>query len=179
PPPVAYVKVSGGLHNDMAVHDFDMARFLVGSEVAEVFCKGACRVDPAIGEAGDIDTSLVLLTFENGVFATVDNSRKATYGYDQRVEVFGSGGMIQSKNNHPNTCVVSNSECVKQDKPMSFFMDRYADAYRAEMIAFVDCCRNKTPAPVGVADGRAAYLIGKAAKQSMLTGKPVTIAEVS
>ncbi|CAN0199815.1 unnamed protein product, partial [Hapterophycus canaliculatus] len=154
----------------MAVHDFDMARFLVGSEVEEVYCKGSCKVDPAIGEAGDIDTSVAMLTFENGVVATVDNSRKATYGYDQRVEVFGSKGMIQSNNKHANTCVVSNDESVSTCKAMAFFMDRYADAYRNEMVAFVDCAHEGKATPVGVEDGRAAYLIGKAAKQSMETG---------
>jgi myo-inositol 2-dehydrogenase/D-chiro-inositol 1-dehydrogenase len=180
PPPVAYIKVSGGLHNDMAVHDFDMARFLIGSEVTEVFCKGSCKHDPAIGEAGDIDSSLVVLTFENGCVATVDNSRKASYGYDQRVEVFGSGGMVQMGNMNGNTVVVSNDKAVSGDKPYSFFMDRYAQAYTNEMIAFVDCCRSgDKKTPVGVADGRAAYIIGKAAKQSMESGKAVKISDVS
>lgn len=179
PPPINYIMSSGGLHNDMAVHDFDVARFLVGSEVVEVYCKGSCKVDPAIGMAGDIDTSLVVLTFVNGVVATVDNCRKATYGYDQRVEVFGSKGMIQSNNKHPNTCVVSNDEAVSTSKAMSFFMDRYADAYRNEMVAFVECAQEGKPAPVGVADGRAAYLIGKAAKQSMETGLPVKMSELA
>ncbi|CAM9551063.1 unnamed protein product [Choristocarpus tenellus] len=171
PPPVAYIKVSGGLHNDMAVHDFDMARFLVGSEVTEVYCKGSCTVDPAIGEAGDIDTSMCMLTFENGVVASVDNCRKAPYGYDQRVEVFGSKGMIQSNNKHSHTCVVSDDTAVSTGKPMAFFMDRYADAYRNEMVSFVDCCHGDRVTPVGVPDGRAAYLIGKAAKLSMETGQ--------
>ncbi|KAG5181134.1 inositol 2-dehydrogenase [Tribonema minus] len=179
PPPVAYVKVSGGLHNDMAVHDFDMARHIIGSEVEEVYCKGSCKVNPEIGEAGDIDTSLVMLTFENGVVATVDNCRQASYGYDQRVEVFGSKGMVQLNNAYGNNCVVSNSAAVQRDLPFSFFMDRYADAYRNEMIAFVDVCASADKkSPVGVSDGRAAYLIGKAAKQSMETGKPVKISEV-
>ncbi|CAM9388307.1 unnamed protein product [Discosporangium mesarthrocarpum] len=179
PPPVNYIKASGGLHNDMAVHDFDMARFLVGSEVEEVYCKGACKVDPAIGEAGDIDTSVCMLTFENGVVATVDNCRKATYGYDQRVEVFGSKGMIQSNNKHADTCVVFNEDSVSTIKPMAFFMDRYADAYRNEMVAFVDCCHGDRVTPVGVVDGRNAYLIGKAAKTSMETGLPVKVADMA
>lgn len=122
----------------------------------------AHQVDPAIGEAGDIDTSLVVLTFENGVVATVDNCRQASYGYDQRVEVFGSKGMVQLNNAYGNNCVVSNGESVKRDLPFSFFMDRYADAYRNEMVAFVDCCNSSDKkSPVGVNDGRAAYLIGK------------------
>jgi myo-inositol 2-dehydrogenase/D-chiro-inositol 1-dehydrogenase len=180
PPPVSYVKVSGGLHNDMAVHDFDMARFIIESEVSEVYCKGSCKVDPAIAEAGDIDTSLVVLTFENGVVATIDNSRKACYGYDQRVEVFGSKGMVQMNNAYGNSCVVSNSSSVHHDLPFSFFMDRYADAYRNEMIAFVDCCASECKkVPVGVPDGRAAYIIGKAAKQSMETGLPVKISDLA
>ncbi|CAM9870672.1 unnamed protein product [Chrysoparadoxa australica] len=180
PPPIEYVKVSGGLHNDMAVHDFDQARFLVGSEVVEVYCKGSCRVNPAIGEAGDIDTSMCMLTFENGAVATVDNCRAAPYGYDQRVEIFGSKGMIQSNNKSANTCVVSDGSNVRGEKPMAFFMDRYADAYRNEMIAFVDCCHSedKIP-PSSMEDGRRAYLIGKAAKKSMETGLPVKISEVS
>ncbi|CAM9214520.1 unnamed protein product [Ascophyllum nodosum] len=179
PPPINYIKVSGGLHNDMAVHDFDIARFLTGSEVTEVYCKGSCKVDPEIGEAGDIDTSLAVLTFENGVVATVDNCRKATYGYDQRVEVFGSKGMIQSNNKHPHTCVVSNDEAISASKAMAFFMDRYAEAYRNEMVSFVECAHAQKPSPVGVADGRAAYLIGKAAKQSMETGMPVKMSDIA
>lgn len=101
-----------------------MARFITGSDIVEVYTKGDCKVDPAIAEAGDIDTSLVVMKFANGVIGTISNSRKATYGYDQRVEVFGSKGMIQSENLRPNVCTISNAESVHQDLPLNFFMDR-------------------------------------------------------
>jgi len=175
PPPIAYIAQSGGLHCDMAIHDFDMARFIVGSEVIEVYAKGECRVDNAIAEAGDIDTSLVVLKFANGAIATVSNSRKATYGYDQRVEVFGSKGMIQSNNLFHNQCTLSLGDAVKQDLPMNFFMDRYKDAYLNEMIAFVEMCTTNSPPPCGVTEGRNAAKISVAAKQSMDSNLPVQL----
>ena len=114
PPPLAYIKVSGGIFVDMAIHDFDMARFLIGSEVEEVYVQADVRVDPAIGQAGDVDTAVTMLRFKNGVIGTIDNSRKAAYGYDQRVEVFGSGGAINTNNNYPNNTVLSNAAAVQQ-----------------------------------------------------------------
>jgi myo-inositol 2-dehydrogenase/D-chiro-inositol 1-dehydrogenase len=125
PPPIAYVKVSGGMFLDMTIHDFDMARFLIGSEVREVFTTAGVRVDPEIGAAGDVDTAVIVLRFENGVIGTIDNCRKAPYGYDQRVEVLGSKGSIATENCYPNAAVVSTAESVRRDLPLNFFMDRY------------------------------------------------------
>jgi myo-inositol 2-dehydrogenase/D-chiro-inositol 1-dehydrogenase len=178
PPPLAYVKASGGIFLDMTIHDFDMARFLVGSEVETVYTAAGVRVDPAIGEAGDLDTAVVVLHFENGVIGTIDNSRQAVYGYDQRVEVFGSGGSIRIDNNHPNTAVVSTAQHVRRDLPLHFFMDRYVESYVAEMQAFVDAVLNDTPVPVTGRDGRAPVVMGLAARRSYDEKRPVRLDEV-
>ena len=127
PAAVEYVKVSGGMFLDMTIHDFDMARFLTGSEVVEVYAAGGVMVDPAIGEAGDIDTAIITLKFANGAIGTIDNSRKAVYGYDQRVEVFGSKGAIATANNYPNTTTISDTGSIHHDLPLNFFMDRYTE----------------------------------------------------
>ncbi|HWQ14131.1 MAG TPA: inositol 2-dehydrogenase [Roseiflexaceae bacterium] len=179
PPPIDYVKVSGGIFLDMAIHDWDMARFLTGSEIEEVYVQGGVLVDPAIGAAGDIDTHVTLLRFASGAIGTVDNSRRAVYGYDQRVEVFGSAGAIQTENNYPNNSVVSTAESVRRDLPLNFFMQRYLEAYAAEVSAFVDAVARGRPAPVGGRDGRAALLVGLAAKKSYLEQRPVRVAEVT
>ncbi|MCH8962872.1 MAG: hypothetical protein IH820_16570 [Bacteroidetes bacterium] len=178
PPPIDYVKASGGIFLDMTIHDFDMARFLIGSEVEEVYTAAAVRVDPAIGEAGDLDTAVVVLTFENGVIGTIDNSRRAVYGYDQRVEVFGSGGSIRIDNNHPNTAVVSTAQRVGRDLPLNFFMQRYLESYVAEMKAFVEAVLDDTPAPVTGGDGRAPVVMGLAARRSFDEHRPVRLREV-
>ncbi len=133
PPPIAYVKVSGGIFLDMTIHDFDMARYLVGSEVESVYAAGAVLVDPEIGKAGDIDTTIITLQFANGVLGAIDNSRKAVYGYDQRVEVFGSAGMVACSNDLPNSAVVSNAGGVHGALPLFFFVERYTESYIAEM----------------------------------------------
>lgn len=175
PPPIAYVKVSGGIFVDMMIHDFDMARFLTGSEPTEIYVQAAVRVDPAIGEAGDVDTAVVLMRFANGAIVTIDNSRKAVYGYDQRVEAFGSAGAIQSGNEHPNTAVVSTADSVRRDLPLNFFMQRYLDAYAAEVELFVDAVANDKPVAVSGDDGRAAFAMAVAAKRSLESGLPVRI----
>lgn len=175
PPPISYVRVSGGLFLDMAIHDFDMARFLIGSEIVEVHAMAAVRVDPAIGEAGDIDTAITLLRFTNGVIGTIDNSRQAVYGYDQRCEVFGSKGEVHTLNNHPNTAVISTAESEHMDKPYHFFMTRYVESYQAEVQAFVRAVIDGTPAPVSGFDGRQAVVIGMAAKQSLMEGRSVKV----
>jgi len=175
PPPIAYVKTSGGLFVDMAIHDFDMARYLIGSEVAEVFVQAAVRVDPAIGEAGDVDTAITMLRFANGVIGTIDNSRQAVYGYDQRVEVFGSRGAIQALNNYANQAVLSTAESVKRDLPLNFFMQRYIEAYAAEIEAFIDAVASGKPVPVNGHDGKMAVVIAAATKESWLTKKPVCL----
>lgn len=178
PPPIAYVKVSGGMFLDMTIHDFDMARFLIGDEVTEVYTMAGVRVDPEIGKAGDVDTAVVMLRFANGVIATIDNCRKATYGYDQRVEVFGSNGAIATENWHANRAVISTGESVRRDLPMNFFMDRYADSFATEIRAFIDAVILGNPTAVTGADGRAPVVIALAARKSYDEGRPVKLAEI-
>jgi len=178
PPPIEYVKVSGGLFLDMMIHDFDMARYLIGSEVEEVFTLAAVRVDPEIGKAGDLDTAIVTLKFENGVLGTIDNSRKAVYGYDQRVEVFGSKGMAQTSNNTPNNARYSGAEAVCEDLPLNFFMERYVESYVREMREFVRSVAEGGEPPVTGIDGKMPVMIGKAARLSYDQHRPVKVAEV-
>jgi myo-inositol 2-dehydrogenase / D-chiro-inositol 1-dehydrogenase len=178
PPPVSYVKVSGGMFLDMTIHDFDMARYLIGSEVEEVFTAAGVMVDPGIGEAGDVDTAIITLRFANGTIGTIDNSRKAVYGYDQRVEVFGSGGMVQAFNNTPHNDVYANAEGVQSAKPLFFFLERYMDSFIAEMKAFVASIQDNTTPPVTGIDGRTPVVIGMAAKKSYLENRPVKLSEI-
>jgi len=178
PPPLAYVKVSGGIFLDMTIHDFDMARFLVGSEVEQVYAAGNVLVDPKIGEAGDIDTTLITLHFANGVLGAIDNSRQAVYGYDQRVEVFGSGGVVSADNAYPNTVAIGDAQRVHRDLPLNFFIERYTESYVAEIQAFVDCVVNDTPPPVTGLDGRIPVVMGYAAQKSYQEGRPVRLSEV-
>ncbi len=178
PPPAEYVKVSGGMFLDMTIHDFDMARYLSGSEVEEVYAAGSVMVDPAIGAAGDIDTAIITLKFANGAIGTIDNSRKAAYGYDQRAEVFGSGGMAATANNTPNTSVYSNADGVISEKPLYFFLERYMESFVAELRDFVDAIREGTPTPVNVLDGRKPVVIAMAAKKSLQENRPVRLSEI-
>ena len=178
PPPIAYVKVSGGIFLDMMIHDFDMARFLIGSEVDEVYTLAAVRVDPAIGQAGDFDTAVVSLKFENGVIGTIDNSRQAVFGYDQRVEVFGSKGMAQSSNNTANNVIYSGAQAVSQDLPLRFFMDRYIESYVREMAEFIRCVAEDREPPVTGLDGKMPVMIGKAARLSLDLHRPVKVSEI-
>ena len=177
PPPIDYIKVSGGLMMDMMIHDFDMARFLLG-EVDEVFALADVMVDPAIGAAGDIDTAKVMLRFENGVIGTIENSRQAVYGYDQRVEVFGSGGAASSGNWHPNAVTISDARSVRQDLPLHFFVERYFESYVVEMRAFVQAIANGQPVPVVGNDGRAPVLLAMAGMRSLEEKRPVKLAEL-
>lgn len=178
PPPIAYIKVSGGIFLDMMIHDFDMARFLVGSDIEEVYTNAGVRVDPKIGEAGDLDTAVVMLKFANGVIGTIDNSRQAVYGYDQRVEVFGSKGSVSTGNNYPNNVSFSTAETIYRDLPLNFFMERYTESYVNEMLAFVDAIENDTPVPCGGRDGLLSVQIGLAARKSYDEHRPVRIDEV-
>ena len=178
PPPPEYVKVSGGIFLDMTIHDFDMARYLSGSEVVEVYAKGAVLVDPAIGQAGDVDTAAVTLTFANGAIGVIDNSRRATYGYDQRIEVFGSKGCAACSNDTPSSVVVSNEEGVRGEKPLYFFLERYKQAFIDEMKEFVAALVHDRPTPVGGQDGLRPVLIGLAAKKSLAEHRPVRVAEI-
>ncbi|WP_020612208.1 inositol 2-dehydrogenase [Sediminispirochaeta bajacaliforniensis] len=172
PPGLDYVKVSGGLFLDMMIHDFDMVRFLSGSEVEEVFAAGAVLVDPAIGKAGDIDTAIVTMKLTNGALAVIDNSRKAVYGYDQRAEVFGSGGAASVGNDSPSTLSVSGSNGVVGEKPHFFFLERYIDAYRNEIGEFIKAVVEDKPTPLGPEDALMPIRIALAAKRSLETGKP-------
>jgi len=178
PPPVSYVKVSGGMFNDMTIHDFDMARYLSGSEVEEVYVSGAVLVNEEIGKAGDIDTALINLKMRNGAICVIDNSRKACYGYDQRAEVFGSLGKVESSNDRASTVVLSTSEGVMSEKPLYFFLERYMDSFRDEMKEFIEACVNDTPTPVTGNDGLQPAYIAKAAKLSYDENRPVKISEV-
>lgn len=175
PPPVAYIKVSGGLFRDMTIHDFDMARWMLGEEPTEVFAHGANLVDTAIGAAGDIDSAMVLLKTASGRMAHINNSRRASYGYDQRVEVFGSGGRLIAGNRTSTTVELADGHAVSSDKPLHFFLERYADAYRIELDAFLDAVAKGTPMPVGAADGRQALVLADAALRSLQEGRPVTV----
>ncbi len=178
PPPIEYIRVSGGLMMDMMIHDFDMCRFLLG-EVKEMYAVGDVKIDPAIGEAGDIDTAKVMLRFENGVIGAIDNSRCAVYGYDQRVEVFGSRGAARTGNWYPNAVTVSDAKGVRRDRPMRFFLDRYIDSYAAEMLAFVDAIENDKAAPVTGHDGRAPVVMALAGMRSMRENRPVKLSEIA
>ncbi|WNQ10311.1 inositol 2-dehydrogenase [Paenibacillus aurantius] len=179
PPHRDYIRVSGGLFMDMAIHDFDMARFLTGSEVSEVYAQGSVMIDQAFAEFGDIDTAVTFLRFENDVLGMIDNSRKAVYGYDQRVEVFGSGGSVSVANDHPNTAVVSTSEGITSDKPLHFFLERYNEAYVEETKRFIDSLVNGTPLAVDGTDALQAERIALAAKLSQKLNRPVKLSEIS
>ena len=178
PPPISYIKASGGIFLDMSIHDFDMARFLIGDEVESVFTAAAVRVDPEIGKAGDLDTALIVLQFKGGVIATIDNSRKAVYGYDQRVEILGSAGSISTGNCFPNQAVISTATEIRRDLPLNFFMERYTESFVREMQAFAEAVLASKPTQVGGADGRAAVLIGLAARKSYDERRPVRLEEV-
>jgi len=186
PPPIAYAKVSGGIFMDMTIHDFDMARYLIGSEVIEIYVAGGVMIDPqtcterseCIGEIGDIDTAVITLRFENGVIGTIDNSLKAVYGYDQRVEVCGSGGMVTAANQTPDTHVLSNADGVHSSLPLYFFLERYTESYIAELTAFVACVQNDTPPLVTGRDGRAPVVMALAARKSYQENRPVQLSEI-
>ncbi|MEK8126595.1 inositol 2-dehydrogenase [Paenibacillus filicis] len=177
PPQEHYIEKSGGLFMDMAIHDFDMARYLSGSDVVEVFARGTVLVDPVFGKYGDVDTAITTLTFANGAIGVIDNSRQAVYGYDQRVEVFGSKGSVTANNDYPNTTEISTAEGIYRDKPLHFFLERYQEAYVEEVRMFVDSIRTGSKPPVDGNDGFQAELIALAAKLSVKLGKPVRIAD--
>jgi len=178
PPPLEYVKVSGGIFLDMTIHDFDMARFIAGEEIDEVFVHGANLIDPAIEKAGDIDTAVVSIKYKNGALCTIDNSRKAVYGYDQRLEVFGSKGCLISENNTPTRTQLWDSNGQSQDLPLFFFLQRYTDSYVAEMQEFVNCVLDKKKPSCSGNDGLIAVVIGLAAKKSYAEKRPVKISEI-
>ncbi len=178
PPSIEYVKSSGGIFVDMTIHDFDMARYLTGSEVIKVYAVGNVLVDPKIGEVGDYDTIIATLEFENGAICTIDNSRKAVYGYDQRVEVFGSKGSAIAYNDRPTNVVVSTQDAVYMDKPLYFFLERYKESFVQEMQDFIDCLKNNEEPLVTGKDGFQAMAIAVAATKSAKEKRPVRLEEI-
>ncbi len=175
PPPAQYSAVSGGMFLDMTIHDFDMARFLTGSEIVEIFVNATCLVDPEIGDAGDVDTAVISLKFANGAIGVIDNSRKAVYGYDQRVEVFGSKGSVVADNDKPTNVTLWSEENISGDKPLYFFLERYMQSFTDEVAAFIKSVEGQSLTPVGIKDGLNSLLVALAAKESLSQGKPIKI----
>ena len=169
-PPLSYVKSSGGIFVDMTIHDFDMVRYLTGSEVTEVSVFGAGLVNPDIIKEGDVDTCIIMLRFENGALGVIDNSRQAVYGYDQRIEVFGSKGCITAENETANNTVLYTAEGVTSEKPLWFFLERYHEAFVEEARGFVEACLTGADTLVGAFDGLQPVKIAIAAKKSYEQG---------
>jgi myo-inositol 2-dehydrogenase / D-chiro-inositol 1-dehydrogenase len=174
-PPLSYLKVSGGQFRDMTIHDFDMARWLLGEEPVELFAYGSCLVDPGVAKIGDTDSAMVVMKTASGRLCHINNSRRASYGYDQRIEVHGAKGRLIAGNQTATTVELANADAVTKDKPLYFFLERYAAAYRAELAAFVDAVVNKKPLPVTAEDGRQAIVLAEAAVKSLKTGKPAKL----
>ncbi len=179
PPPIDYIQSSGGMFLDMTIHDFDMVRYLSGSEVEEVYAVGAVMVDPAIGKAGDIDTAITTMRLSSGALAVIDNSRQAIYGYDQRIEVFGSRGSITAGNRTATHTTLTTAEGVVADKPLYFFLERYQESFQVEMEEFIRSVRDDQPPAVGGWDGLVSILIGLAAQESMERGRPVRVSKIA
>ena len=175
PPPLDYIAVSGGIFLDMTIHDFDMARFLVDSPVQEIFARGAALIDPQIEQAGDFDTAVVWMRHESGAMTVIDNSRQAAYGHDQRVEVFGSEGMVTSENHHDHTAVVLDAEGSHGAVVPHHFLERYESAYRHEWTAFWSYLNDGGPSPVSIEDGRAPVALAVAAGESARTRTPIAL----
>ncbi len=177
PPSPEYVAVSGGLFLDMMIHDLDMVRYLSGQDIVELYAQGACLVDPAIGKAGDIDTATITCKLANGALATIDGSRQAVYGYDQRGEVFGSKGMIRSENDTTTTNVLSTVDGVVSDKPLWFFLERYMGSYQEEIRQFIASIVNDTPTVAGIDDGLLSVKLAKACARSLAENRPIPASE--
>jgi myo-inositol 2-dehydrogenase / D-chiro-inositol 1-dehydrogenase len=175
PPPLAYVKVSGGMFRDMTIHDFDMARWLLGEEPVEVFALGESLIDRKIAAAGDIDSAMLILRTASERMCHINNSRRAAYGYDQRIEVFGAKGLLRAENVGETTIRHFHAKGTVSDQPLHFFLERYADAYRAELAAFLSALEKKHAMPVGADDGRLALVLAEAAIKSLTSGKAVAI----
>jgi myo-inositol 2-dehydrogenase/D-chiro-inositol 1-dehydrogenase len=175
PPPIGYIKVSGGLFRDMMIHDFDIVTWLLGEMPTEVYATASNLVDPEIGKAGDIDTAMVVLKTKSGCIAQISNSRRAVYGYDQRIEAFGSKGMLQAGNQVATTVSFSGEPGVVSEKPLHFFLERYDAAYRAELQHFIDCVLGKAKPATSIEDGRNALALAEAAVQSWKSGVPMKV----
>jgi myo-inositol 2-dehydrogenase / D-chiro-inositol 1-dehydrogenase len=175
PPPIDYVRVSGGLFRDMMIHDFDMARWLIGEEPVAVFAAASVLIDPAIGTAGDFDTAVVTLRLRSGVLCQISNSRRAVYGYDQRIEAFGSKGALRAENVVESTITFAGTDGIVSEKPLHFFLERYAEAYRRELDHFIDAIGSGTAPQVGGGDGVRALALADAALESLRTGCSVRV----
>ena len=178
PPPVEYIKVSGGMFRDMMIHDFDMTNFIMGETPVSISASGACLVDPEIGRVGDIDTAVVTLSYADGKLAVIKNSRRAAYGYDQRLELLGADGLLQAQNMLENTVVKSIGQGVISAKPTYFFIERYMPAYKAEWAAFVAAVQEGDDMPVSLQDGVQALAMAEAAQRSFDSSRPVRLADV-
>jgi myo-inositol 2-dehydrogenase/D-chiro-inositol 1-dehydrogenase len=178
PPPLEYIRRSGGIFLDMTIHDFDMMRYLSGQEAVEIYAAAGVMVDKAIGRAGDLDTAIVTLKMDRGTLGTIDNSRKAVYGYDQRVEVFGSAGSIRTDNHYPNAAVLSTSAGILRDRPLHFFIERYAESFVEEMLAFVRAVLDDEPVQVTGRDGRIPLVMALAAARSVSENRPIRLTEM-
>ncbi len=175
PPPISYVKVSGGLFKDMAIHDLDMARFLLGEEPVSVYASASCLIDPAIGEAGDIDTAKTILKTESGKLCVISNSRRSAYGYDQRIEAYGSAGLLKADNVLESTVSRWTDDGAQYDQLQNFFLERYAEAYVGEMNHFADIISGKAKPCVGYHDGMRALELAEAAVESVRTGQTIKV----
>ena len=175
PPPVSYIERSGGLFRDMMIHDLDMARYLLGEEPVEVHAVGSSLVDPAIGKAGDVDTAAVMLKTASGKIAQISNSRRATYGYDQRIEVHGSRGLLAAGNRTSTTVIRADADGYTSDPALPFFLERYAEAYRLELAAFIAAVLDGTAIPATGEDGLKAQRLADAATEAAKSGKPVKL----
>lgn len=178
PPPLSYIKVSGGLFRDMMIHDFDMANFIMGVLPDTIMARASSVVDPEIGAAGDVDTAVVTMTYAGGQIAVIKNSRRAVYGYDQRIELLGSGGLLQAQNVLETTVVKSTAGGVTSANPKHFFLERYMAAYEAEWSAFAEAVTQGSAMPVSLSDGVSALAMAEAAARSAETGQPVALADI-
>ncbi len=178
PPPAEYVKNSGGIFLDMTIHDFDMVRYLSDSEVVEVYSVGAVLIDPAIGKAGDVDTAITTMTLENGALAVIDNSREAVYGYDQRIELFGSKGSITAENNTATRTIRMTVDGTLSERPLDFFLERYQDSFRLEVNEFFEAILGNGKITADGEAGLVSILIGLAAKKSLDENRPIKIADI-
>jgi myo-inositol 2-dehydrogenase/D-chiro-inositol 1-dehydrogenase len=177
-PPYSYIETSGGMFMDMSIHDFDMARYVCGSDIEEVYTQGGVLVDPEVGRLGDVDTAIITLKFKNGAIGVIDNSRQAVYGYDQRVEVFGSEGSISANNEYPNAVQWSTKDGQFKDNPHYFFLERYQESYRTEVYGFIECVLTGAKPLVDGKDAIQAELIARAALRSHQENRPVKVEEV-
>ena len=179
PPPVEYIKSSGGLFRDMTIHDFDIARFMLGEEVVEVSAHASCLVDSEIAKAGDVDTAMITLKTASGKLAQITNSRRASYGYDQRVEVHGSQGMLETRNVNESSVIAHTATGVNGPKPLHFFLERYEAAYQSEIDAFIRSLNGEAVSFPTMNDGLQALLLAEAALLSYQEGRTVNVSEIT